>query len=134
MFAPTNSDSGVSTSIPVRILIVEDDYFVAIELEDRLSEAGFAVVGIAVTAEEAIEKAAAEKPQIAIMDVRLAGRRDGVDAATELYKKFGILSIFATAHGDAQTRERARPANPVGWLQKPYSAPALIAAVKAALK
>ena len=118
---------------PPRILIVEDDYFVAMELEHQLQEAGFDVVGVASTAEQAIEIGAAEKPTLAIMDIRLAGHRDGVDAAVELSSKFGIPSIFATAHGDSETRRRAQQAKPVGWLIKPYSAAALLAAVSAAL-
>jgi DNA-binding NarL/FixJ family response regulator len=117
-----------------RILIVEDDYFVAIELEHQLREAGYEVVGVASTAEQAIEIGAAESPALAIMDVRLAGSRDGIDAAIELSSKFGIRSIFATAHGDSETRRRAQQANPLGWLTKPYSASALLASVKAALE
>src|SRR6476661_4412900 len=104
-----------------RILIVEDDYFVAMEIEHQLQEAGFDVVG------------AAERPQLAIMDIRLAGHRDGIEAAVELSSKFGIRSIFATAHGDSETRRRAQQANPLGWLTKPYSASALLATVSAAL-
>jgi DNA-binding NarL/FixJ family response regulator len=116
-----------------RILIVEDDYFVAMELEHQLQEAGFDVVGVASTAEQAIRIGAAERPRLAIMDIRLAGYRDGIEAALELSSKFGIRSIFATAHGDSETRRRAQQANPLGWLTKPYSASALLATVSAAL-
>lgn len=118
---------------PPRILIVEDDYFVAIDLEHRLKEAGFAVVGVAACAEEALELAATEKPVLALMDIRIAGARDGIETAIELQKSFGIPSIFATAHGDEATRKRAEEAQPRGWLQKPYSSAALIEAVRSAL-
>ena len=118
---------------PPRILIVEDDYFVAIDLEHRLQEAGFAVVGVATCAEEALELAAAEKPVLALMDIRIAGARDGVETAIELQRSFRIPSIFATAHGDEATRKRAEEARPRGWLQKPYSSAALINAVRSAL-
>ena len=64
----------------------------ALELENRLSEAGFVVVGVAGTAEEALEIANSERPLVAIMDVRLGGARDGVDAAIELQEKLGIRS------------------------------------------
>src|SRR4051794_16316892 len=104
------------------------------ELEHRLQEAGYEVIGIAVTAEEAVTKAAAGHPDLAIMDIRLAGIRDGVDAAIELSAKFGVPSIFASAQSDAETKERARQANARGWLQKPYSPSVLIETVKAALK
>lgn len=117
---------------PARILIVEDDYFVAIELEHRLNEAGFEVVGIAGTAEEALEMAS-QSPELAIMDIRLGGIRDGVEAAVELLARFGVPSIFATAHGDGETRKRAERANPMGWLEKPYSSESLIALVNKSL-
>src|SRR3954452_7257575 len=97
--APGMSDSK-KTAKQARILVVEDDYFVAMELEHHLQQAGFDVVGVASTAEEAIRIGAAERPTLAIMDVRLVGRRDGIDAAIELSSKFGVPSIFATAHGD----------------------------------
>ena len=118
---------------PPRILIVEDDYFVAIDLEHRLQEAGFAVVGVATCFEEACELAASQKPVLALMDIRIAGARDGVETAIELQKLFRIPSIFATAHSDAVTRKRAEAARPAGWLQKPYSSSALLYAVRSAL-
>src|ERR671914_540257 len=78
------SGAGVRAIRPARVLLVEDDYFVALELESHLLEAGFVVVGTATTAEEAIVLAASESPELAIMDIRLAGLRDGIDAAIEL--------------------------------------------------
>ncbi len=116
-----------------RILLVEDDYFVALELEHELSDAGFDVIGIATTAEEAVKIGRSESPDLAIMDVRLDGRRDGVDAAIELFKVAGIRSIFTTAHGDAETRRRAAEAHPLGWMQKPYAPDAVIALLNSVL-
>jgi DNA-binding NarL/FixJ family response regulator len=118
----------------MRILIVEDDYFVGLELEHQLSDAGYDVVGIAASARDAVEMAASEKPALAIVDVRLTGPGDGIDAAIEMFDRLGVPSIFATAHGDAATRARAERAHPAGWLLKPYSPQALIDTVKAALK
>ncbi|QKK26854.1 response regulator [Rhizobium hidalgonense] len=118
------------TGKPARILIVEDEYFIALEIENRLVDAGFEVVGIALTADEAISIATSSGPDLAVMDIRLAGRGDGVQAAIELFTRLGIRSIFASAHADAQTRERASGALPIGWLQKPYSAEALIKLIR----
>jgi two-component system, response regulator PdtaR len=118
---------------PARILVVEDDYFVAVELEHRLLHAGFEVVGIAVTADEAMAMAAAHAPALAIMDIRLGGARDGIDAAVSLLRDFGIPSIFATAHSDPQTRSRAEAAKPLGWLEKPYAPATLIALITSVL-
>jgi DNA-binding NarL/FixJ family response regulator len=113
-----------------RILIVEDEFLIALELENLLCDAGFEVVGAAVTAGEAIFLAGSERPDLVVMDIRLAGRRDGVEAAIELFTRFGIRSIFSSAHADANTRKRALPASPIGWLQKPYSSDALIRLIR----
>jgi DNA-binding NarL/FixJ family response regulator len=117
-----------------RILLVEDDYLVALDLEHCLTDAGFEVVGIARTADEALMLAALHKPALAVMDVRLAGPRDGVDAAIDLVTRLRVRSIFATAHADASIQERAAHANPLGWLQKPYSPRALVALVERATR
>ncbi len=118
---------------PVRLLVVEDDYFVATEIEAALEDAGFSVVGVAPSAEEALACAAKEKPTLAIMDIRLSGKGDGVEAATTLFRDQGIRCIFATAHADEQIRARGSHAAPLGWLQKPFTMPALIDAVRKAL-
>jgi two-component system, response regulator PdtaR len=116
-----------------RILIVEDDYFVATTLEQGLVDADFEVVGIAVTAEEALHLADLYRPALVIMDVRLAGARDGIDAAVNLRSRFGIGSIFTTAHGDETTRARAEIAQPLGWLIKPYSLKTVLQTIRAVL-
>ena len=115
-----------------RILVVEDDYFVALELEHRLLDAGYDVIGIAATAEDALAKARSGKPDLAVMDIRLASPRDGIAAATDLLG-LGIPSIFATAHADPETRRRGEEARPLGWLQKPYSPESVIALIRQAL-
>jgi DNA-binding NarL/FixJ family response regulator len=116
-----------------RILVVEDDHLVAMDLEAALHEAGFAVVGTAATAEDAIALARAERPALAIMDIRLASARDGIDAALELFRGQGLRCIFATAHSDAATKQRAQPARPLGWLAKPYQPRVLVETVRRAL-
>lgn len=115
------------------ILLVEDDFLVGMEMETGLEEAGFEVAGVASTAEEAVELAGARRPALVVMDIRLASRRDGVDAAIEIYQSFGIRSLFASAHGDAQVRARAEPAHPLGWVAKPYRVETLLKAVEEAL-
>ncbi len=118
---------------PVRILIVEDDYLVGMELEAGLRDAGFEIVANVATAEEAVAAAAAETPRLAIMDIRLASARDGIDAAIEIYTRFQIRSIFASAHGDPEVRARAESARPLGWVAKPYRVETLIREVERAL-
>jgi two-component system, response regulator PdtaR len=117
-----------------RVLLVEDDFLVASQIEGALSDAGFNVVGIAGSADEAMELASSEQPALCVMDIRLAGARDGIDAALELFKTRGLRCIFATAHSDAEARRRAEAAAPLGWLQKPYSPAALVAMVRDAVR
>jgi len=135
MFAREDSvGSDERTEPPTRILVVEDDFLVAAEVEEALSDAGFDVAEVATTAEEAVARARARKPALVVMDVRLAGEHDGIHAAVEIFRTLGIRSIFATAHYDQDSLERAKPAMPLGWLQKPYSMVSLVDAVCRALK
>jgi DNA-binding NarL/FixJ family response regulator len=116
------------------ILIVEDEYLIASQMESELLQAGFAVAGIASSADEALALAAAHKPALAIMDIRLKGRRDGVDAALALFADYGVRCVFVSAHSDADAKERARPAKPLAWLPKPYAMPRLVEIIRAALR
>jgi DNA-binding NarL/FixJ family response regulator len=112
------------------ILIVEDDYLIALDIEAGLHAAGFKSAGPAISADEAIRLAHAVKPALVLMDIRLLGTRDGVDAALELYRELGIRCIFTTAHSDRDVRLRAEAAKPIGWVQKPYSIATLVAAIR----
>jgi len=117
-----------------RILIVEDDYLVALQFENALTEAGYVVVDIASTAAEAMQLVPDHRPDLVLMDIRLAGPQDGIHAATEILGRFGVRSIFVSAFTDPATRERAHPAQPLAWLAKPVPDAKLIATVGAALK
>ena len=130
-FSHADPAAGERAGAPRRVLVVEDDFLVAGELEHCLTAAGFQVIGPAATAEEAIALAADGMPDLIIMDVRLAGPRDGVEAAIHIYKHFGVRSMFATAHSDRQTRARGQEANPLGWVAKPYSPAGLVAEISA---
>lgn len=117
-----------------RLLVVEDDFLVGMEIEAGLADAGFDVAGVAATADEAVRLARDLRPDLVVMDVRLSGGRDGIDAAVEIRTATGIRSVFATAYGDRETRARAAPAAPAGWVSKPYTIEALAAAIRAGLR
>ena len=131
--APEIVRGSVETPSPARVLVVEDDFLIAMQTEAALRDAGFHVVGPAASAEEAVALASEERPFLAVMDIRLAGKRDGIDAARELFLDLDIRCIFATAHDDARTRQRAEPYAPLGWLAKPYTMASLVALVAEAL-
>jgi DNA-binding NarL/FixJ family response regulator len=114
-----------------RIVIVEDDVFIRLDLSTHLREAGHNVVGTAASAAEAVRVAERERPDLVLMDVRLVGERDGIDAATEIWRRFSIRSLLVSANLDAAARVKAAAANPVGFLEKPYTPTKLIAAVSA---
>lgn len=116
-----------------RVLVVEDEFFLAVQIEEWLLDNGLEVVDVVHTADEAIAVADTERPDLVIMDIRLASETDGIAAALEILDRTGIRCIFATAYADAATRERGEKAQPFGWLRKPFTADVLLSAVKAAL-
>ena len=103
-----------------RVLVVEDEALIAEEIMDRLREMGARSVFGADTAADAIEIAATEAPDIILMDVRLKGNRDGIEAATEIYARHGIPSVFLTAYSDGATIDRVLAAGQFGYLTKPF--------------
>lgn len=129
---PGDERANADVRAATRILVVEDDWFVGTDMEAALQEAGYEVLELVVSATEAIQAAGKYKPDLILMDIRLSGSWDGVDAAVEIRRQFDIPCLFVTAHGDPDTRLRAEAARPVGWLTKPISNDALIAAVKQA--
>jgi two-component system, response regulator PdtaR len=115
----------------LRIIIVEDDVFIRLDLMTHLTSAGHTVVGTADSAAEAIRVTGSEHPDLVLMDVRLLGEGDGIEAATEIWRRYAVRSLFVSANLDAGTRARAAAANPVGFLEKPFSPDRLLAAVVA---
>ena len=84
-------------------------------------------------AKEALQLAEAQSPTLVVMDIHLAGDRDGIETAIELFGAHGIRCIFASAFSDQEAQSRAAPAAPLGWLQKPYTMSSLTTIVQAAL-
>jgi two-component system, NtrC family, response regulator AtoC len=119
--------------LSAKILIVEDEQITATDIEDTLAGLGYEVVGVAANAAEAYDIARKRKPQLALMDIRLKGEVDGIDAARKLREQFGTPSIFLTAHADERTLDRAGGAEPLGYIVKPFHAPELQAAIQMAL-
>ncbi len=102
-----------------RVLIVEDEVISAMALEGLLSDLGYSVVGTATTGEEAIEKARRERPDLVAMDIRLAGRMNGIEAAARISEETAARLVFMTGYDDADTRSRALGLRPLAFLTKP---------------
>jgi AmiR/NasT family two-component response regulator len=118
---------------PVRILIVEDDAIVALDLSVMLEARGHVVVGVAHSAARAIELGDATRPDIVLMDINLQGPGDGIQAADALSRHDGLAVIFLTAYRDNATLQRALATRPHGFITKPFDADALQAAIDFAL-
>lgn len=102
------------------ILIVEDEAIVAADLAGKLGHLGYEIAGTAERGEEAIELACRLKPDVVLMDIRLKGEMDGIDAAEAIRAKIDLPVIYLTAHSDAATLERAKVSQPFGYILKPF--------------
>lgn len=116
-----------------RLLIVEDEAITAVDLKCELTALGYEVVGLAQTTEEALQTAERHLPDLILMDITLAGKLDGVVAATAIRGSLQRPVVFLTAHDDAKTLERAMLAGPFGYVLKPFTGPELQAAIEVAL-
>src|SRR5215468_9409911 len=117
-----------------RVLIVEDEILLSMVVEDALTDEGYEVVGTARSEPEAVSLAVAHVPDLVLMDIRLAGNTDGIEAAAQILERTGIRCLMATAFTDDRTRARAAPVQPLGWLAKPYDQHDMVEAVAQALR
>lgn len=117
-----------------KILIVEDEGIAAMNLERTLDDLGYLSAGIAFTAEEAVEKAKLMRPDLVLMDIQLAGRADGIEAAGEIQERLGTPVVFLTAFSDDQTLARAKQKSPFGFLVKPVRDQALKSTIEIAIQ
>jgi PAS domain S-box-containing protein len=116
-----------------RVLVVEDDTVVAMDLKQRLGTLGFEVVGLAHDERGAVELARRYRPDLALMDIRLGGNGDGIVAATEIRKSLGIPIVFLTAYAEESTLQRAKQAEPFGYILKPFEDRELRSSIELAL-
>jgi CheY-like chemotaxis protein len=131
----TAPESARGTSHVPRVLIVEDELLVAWHLESLAREQNLEVCGLVPDGEGAVEQAIDLDVDLILMDVRLAGRMDGIEAARQIRAQRDTPIIFITAHGDSTTRaliERVLPGAPV--LAKPITAERLRGALAAVSK
>jgi DNA-binding NarL/FixJ family response regulator len=118
---------------PVRVLLVEDEMLTALDIEYILQQLGFDVCGMASSAPEAVQSAHNLRPDLVLMDIRLAHGTDGIQAAGEIRTRFGIASLYLSAHTDAPTLTRAQATQPLGFIAKPYTQAQLETALRAAV-
>jgi len=116
-----------------RILIVEDERIVALDLAATLDELGYEVAGVASRSDEAIERSRQSQPDLILMDVRLSGPLDGIGTAEIIRKQRDVPIVYLTAHSDSETLRRAAESSASGYVVKPFKSPELRCAIEIAL-
>ena len=118
---------------PARILIVEDEAIVAVDIKGTLKGLGYDVPAIAFSGEEALKKTEELHPDVVLMDIVLRGQMDGIEAAQQIHERFGIPSIFMTGYSE-ELLERLNVLEPLLYVSKPVDINELTAAIDKALK
>ena len=118
---------------PAKILIVEDDRIVARDIEQQLSRIGHSVVGVTADGESAVQLARETAPDLVLMDIRLEGEMDGIEAAERIRQTAQVPVIYLTAYADDQTLARARLTEPFGYILKPFEDSQLRTAIEMGL-
>ncbi|MCP4608053.1 MAG: response regulator, partial [Planctomycetes bacterium] len=116
-----------------RILVVEDEGIVAIDLQNRLERLGYDIPVVVSSGEQAIQQAADIRPDLILMDIMLEGEMDGVAAAEQIRPRFDIPVIYLTAFSDADTLQRAKITEPFGYILKPFEIRELHTTIEMAL-
>jgi len=115
------------------VLIVEDEQLVALDLKGHLERLGYRVMDMVASGAEACDTASRTQPDLILMDVRLEGPMDGIEAAQRIRQVCEAPIVFLTAYSDAATLERAKQVEPYGYLVKPFAPSDLHAAIQMAL-
>jgi len=108
------------TSPKARILIVEDERIIAADLEENLKDMEYEVCGVTGFGEKALELVAYHRPDLALMDIKLEGTMDGIEAAREIKSRFNTPVVYLTAFSNGDILSRAEVAEPFGFLVKPF--------------
>ena len=117
----------------IRLFIVEDQRLIAADLENTLRKLGYEVVGNATSGEEAIEAVTAARPDLVLMDIRLQGAIDGIQAAEAISRRIEVPIVYVTAYADEETIRRAKVTGPFGYVVKPFNPRELQASIEIAL-
>lgn len=103
-----------------RVLVVEDENIIAMDIQYTLKSFGYNVCGVVSTGEESIENASRTNPDLVLMDIKLRGKMDGLCAAKQIQSRSDIPVIYLTAYGDKNTLSRVDKTKPFGYIHKPF--------------
>jgi CheY-like chemotaxis protein len=116
-----------------KILLIENESIIAIDLKSRLENLGYNIIGIVNKGEDAIKKIEETKPDLILMNIILKGELDGIKTAQIIKNKYKIPFIYLTAHHDNKILKRAQKTQPATYLKKPYNDTEIQNAIKIAL-
>lgn len=117
-----------------RALIVEDEILIAEELKERLSLLGFSVIAAVDSADEGVAIATRERPDLVLLDIRLKGEKDGVQAVREIHQKVDVPVVYLTAYSDRLTVDRIKGTEYDGFVLKPFRARELQSTIEVAIQ
>ena len=117
-----------------KILVVEDEMIVAMDIERGLKGLGYEVPAVVDNGEEAIKASEEHKPDLVLMDIQIKGDMDGIETAQVIWEKFRIPVIFLTAYADDKTLEKAKRTEPFGYVLKPFEEKELHTTIEVVLK
>ncbi len=112
--------TGLQPMKPLSILLIEDEGLIAINTQIIIETMGHSVQNIAATGKEALAFAEKERPDIALVDIKLKGAMNGIETATQLKERLGVPIMYITGNTDQKTLEEAMKIKPLAILQKPY--------------
>ena len=107
-------------SSSIKILVVEDESIIAIDIQNMLESLGYTIPAVIFSGEEAIKKSAEMQPDLVLMDIKLNGNIDGVEAAKQIRTRFNIPVVYLTAYSEDNIFHRTEIAEPFGYLPKPF--------------
>jgi CheY-like chemotaxis protein/DNA-binding PadR family transcriptional regulator len=116
-----------------KILVVDDEAIITMQLEERLHTMGYTVAGMAASGEDAIEKARRLSPDLILMDIVMPGRLNGIEAAQAIITELDIPVVFVTSYADDAIIEKAKQVRPYGYIVKPFNELEIKAAIEVAL-
>ena len=122
------------TTVQINVLVVEDEGIIAADIRDCLENLGYKVAAVASSGEIAVRLAMTTSPDIVLMDIRLQGEMDGIQAAQQIWEQLHIPVIYASGYSDHSTMERAKATGPFGYVLKPIEERELYVAIETALQ
>ena len=116
-----------------RLLIVEDERVVALDIKNILKNLGYEVTGTVSSGEDALKKVEKDRPDLVLMDIKLDGDIDGINAAQKIRSLYEVPVVFLTAYADNKTLDRAKQTFPYGYIVKPFEEKDIMSTIEIAL-